>query len=61
MIPITLLEDLELIFLTLNRNKKSVSLDLKDAQGLHVFYDLVKSTDVVLNNFSCWSSKKVKN
>ena len=47
-------------FLTLNRNKKSVSLDLKDAQGLDVFYDLVKSTDVVLNNFSAGVVKKLK-
>jgi len=47
-------------FLTLNRNKKSVSLDLKDAQGLQVFYDLVKSTDVVLNNFSAGVVKKLK-
>ena len=47
-------------FLTLNRNKKSVSLDLKDTQGLQVFYDLVKSTDVVLNNFSSGVVKKLK-
>ena len=47
-------------FLTLNRNKKSVSLDLKGAQGLDVFYDLVKSTDVVLNNFSAGVVKKLK-
>ncbi len=47
-------------FLTLNRNKKSVSLDLKHAQGLQVFYDLVKSTDVVLNNFSAGVVKKLK-
>ena len=39
-------------FLTLNRNKKSVSLDLKNQDGLNVFYDLVKTADVVLNNFS---------
>jgi crotonobetainyl-CoA:carnitine CoA-transferase CaiB-like acyl-CoA transferase len=47
-------------FLTLNRNKKSLSLDLNDAQGLEVFYDLVKSTDVVLNNFSAGVVKKLK-
>jgi len=47
-------------FLTLNRNKKSVSLDLKHVQGLQVFYDLVKSTDVVLNNFSAGVVKKLK-
>ena len=47
-------------FLTLNRNKKSVSLDLKHVQGLQVFYNLVKSTDVVLNNFSAGVVKKLK-
>ena len=47
-------------FLTLNRNKKSVSLDLKDQQGLGIFYDLVKSADVVLNNFSAGVVKKLK-
>ena len=47
-------------FLTLNRNKKSVSLDLKSDQGLTVFYDLVKSADVVLNNFSAGVVKKLK-
>ncbi len=47
-------------FLTLNRNKKSVSLDLKSEEGLHIFYDLVKSADVVLNNFSAGVVKKLK-
>ena len=47
-------------FLTLNRNKKSISLDLKSEQGLEVFYDLVKSADVVLNNFSAGVVKKLK-
>ena len=39
-------------FLTLNRNKRSVSIDLKSREGLEIFYDLVKSADVVINNFS---------
>ena len=47
-------------FLTLNRNKKSVSLDLKSQEGLQVFYELVKSADVVLNNFSAGVVKKLK-
>ena len=47
-------------FLTLNRNKKSVSPDLKSDEGLHIFYDLVKSADVVLNNFSAGVVKKLK-
>ena len=47
-------------FLTLNRNKKSVSLDLKSEIGLEIFYQLVKSADVVLNNFSAGVVKKLK-
>ena len=47
-------------FLTLNRNKKSVSIDLKNKKGLEVFYDLVKSADVVLNNFSAGVVSKLK-
>ena len=47
-------------FLTLNRNKKSVSLNLKSEMGLEIFYELVKSADVVLNNFSAGVVKKLK-
>ena len=47
-------------FLTLNRNKKSVSIDLKNKKGLEVFYDLVRSADVVLNNFSAGVVSKLK-
>jgi crotonobetainyl-CoA:carnitine CoA-transferase CaiB-like acyl-CoA transferase len=39
-------------FLTLNRNKESVALDLKSEEGLSIFYELVKKADVVINNFS---------
>lgn len=39
-------------FLTLNRNKESVCLDLKKPEGLELFYELVKKADVVVNNFS---------
>lgn len=39
-------------FLTLNRNKKSVALDLKSAEGKEIFHELVKKADVVLDNFS---------
>jgi crotonobetainyl-CoA:carnitine CoA-transferase CaiB-like acyl-CoA transferase len=47
-------------FLTLNRNKKSVCVDLKTQEGLKVFYDLVKSADVVINNFSAGVVNKLK-
>lgn len=39
-------------FLTLNRSKESVALDLKTEQGLAVFYDLVRHADIVFDNFS---------
>jgi crotonobetainyl-CoA:carnitine CoA-transferase CaiB-like acyl-CoA transferase len=38
-------------YITLNRNKKSVALDLKSEDGRDVFYDLVQETDVVISNF----------
>ncbi len=39
-------------FLTLNRGKESVALDLKSDAGREVFYDLVRHADVVFDNFS---------
>lgn len=47
-------------FLTLNRNKKSVCIDLKSDAGLKVFYDLVKDADIVLDNFSAGVPAKLK-
>jgi crotonobetainyl-CoA:carnitine CoA-transferase CaiB-like acyl-CoA transferase len=38
-------------FLSVNRNKKSMTLDLKDPQGLEIFYRLMKISDVVFDNF----------
>jgi crotonobetainyl-CoA:carnitine CoA-transferase CaiB-like acyl-CoA transferase len=39
-------------FLTLNRNKESVAIDLKAAEGRAVFLDLVARADVVFDNFA---------
>lgn len=39
-------------YLTLNRNKQSVCIDLKSDAGRAVFLDLVKRADVVFDNFS---------
>jgi crotonobetainyl-CoA:carnitine CoA-transferase CaiB-like acyl-CoA transferase len=47
-------------FLTLNRNKRSVCIDLKSEQGLKVFYDLVKNADVVINNFGAGVPARLK-
>ena len=42
---------LSTVFLTLNRNKKSVVINLKTDAGRGIFYDLVKLSDVVIDNF----------
>ena len=42
---------LSALFLTFNRNKKSIVIDLKTEAGRAIFYDLVKVSDVVLDNF----------
>jgi len=39
------------LFLTFNRNKKSIVINLKNAAGRQLFYDLVKISDVVVDNF----------
>ena len=47
-------------FLTLNRGKKSVCIDLKSDGGREVFYELVKKADVVLSNFSAGVPERLK-
>ncbi|MGE4335907.1 MAG: CaiB/BaiF CoA transferase family protein [Pigmentiphaga sp.] len=47
-------------FLTLNRNKQSVCIDLKSADGLAVFYDLVRQADIVLDNFSPGVTRRLR-
>jgi crotonobetainyl-CoA:carnitine CoA-transferase CaiB-like acyl-CoA transferase len=37
-------------FLALNRNKRSIEIDLKSAAGLEAFYELVKTADVLVEN-----------
>lgn len=39
------------LFLTFNRNKKSVVINLKSDAGRQLFYNLVKLSDVVIDNF----------
>lgn len=47
-------------FLTLNRGKESVCIDLKSELGREVFYDLVRKADVVFDNFSVGVTKRLK-
>ena len=39
-------------FLSINRGKKSIVINLKSAQGRDVFYDLVRKSDVVMYGFA---------
>jgi formyl-CoA transferase len=43
--------DTSMLFRTIARNKKSVTLDLRSAEGRGVALDLVRHTDVVIENF----------
>ncbi len=47
-------------FITLNRNKRALSIDLKSEKGLALFYELVKESDVVINNFAAGVPAKLK-
>lgn len=39
------------VFRSLNRNKRSIALDLRKPEGREAIYDLVRGADVVVNNF----------
>lgn len=46
-------------FLTLNRNKESICLDLKNTEGRAVFLELVKHADIVFDNFGVGVTKRL--
>jgi crotonobetainyl-CoA:carnitine CoA-transferase CaiB-like acyl-CoA transferase len=48
------------LFLTFNRNKKSVVINLKTDAGRALFYDLVKISDVVIDNFRAGVLERLK-
>ena len=54
------LSNISLWAAVLNRGKKSLSLDLKSEEGKKVFLKLVKSADVVLENFRPGVMEKLK-
>lgn len=47
------------IFMMLHRNKKSVTLDLKSREGKKIFLDLVRSSDILIQNFRPGVMKKL--
>jgi crotonobetainyl-CoA:carnitine CoA-transferase CaiB-like acyl-CoA transferase len=46
-------------FLTLNRSKQSVAIDLKSEDGRKVFLDLVRTADVVFDNFALGVTRRL--
>ncbi|MBT3360546.1 MAG: CoA transferase [Rhodospirillales bacterium] len=43
--------EINVSFMSLNRNKKSIAVDLKAADGKQALYDLVRDADVFLQNY----------
>lgn len=46
-------------FAVLNRNKKSVALDMKQAEGKDIFLKLAKEADIIVENFRPGVTKKL--
>lgn len=46
-------------FMSLNRNKKSITLNLKSAKGKAIFKELIKDADIVVENFRPGTMKKL--
>ena len=49
----------EVAFNALNRNKKSIGLNLKSEKGKEIFYQLVKSADVIIEGFRPGTVKRL--
>ena len=58
--PNNSLDGMGAYFITLNRNKQSVALNLKSEEGRDVFYDLVRKSDVVISNFGVGVPERLK-
>ena len=58
--PKNSLDGMGAYFITLNRNKQSVALNLKSEKGLGVFYELVREADIVISNFGVGVPERLK-
>lgn len=54
------INDVSAYFIAINRNKKSLTLNLKSEKGREIFYKLVSKSDVVLDNFRPGILKKLE-
>lgn len=43
--------DVSTYFLSCNRNKESIALDLKDSEDISILHDLVRKADILVENF----------
>ena len=51
--------ELSAYYLSCNRNKRAITLDLAKPEGLRIFYDLVGKSDVLLENFRGPSAQRL--
>lgn len=51
--------ELSAYYLSCNRNKRAITLDLGREEGLSLFYELVRRADVVLENFRAASADRL--
>ncbi len=51
--------DFSLYFMSVNRGKRSVTLNLKTKQGKHIFKQLVKQSDILVENFRLGTMRKL--
>ena len=58
--PNNSLDGMGAYYLTLNRNKQSMAVDLKSEEGLQLFYELVKESDIVISNFGAGVPERLK-
>src|SRR5437899_197275 len=53
------LGDYSAYYLSCNRNKKGLTLDLAQPEGLDIFYRLAEKSDILLENFRAASADKL--
>ncbi len=46
-------------FVSINRGKKSIAVDLKSAEGKQIFFELIKQVDVITENFKPGTMEKL--
>src|SRR5207245_11681925 len=51
--------DLSAYYLSCNRNKRGITLDLAQPEGMSIFHDLVRRSDVLVENFRAASVEKL--